>query len=655
MKTSYNKKLIPYMTQASMAYEAYIEGQFGVAASLLAQYIQQVPQDFQAHKIYGDYLTCCGDMTRALESYFNFARLGGDKNQVGEHIIRCLASLIEDISNPITISVDAIMEQCSRLGITQEFDFIHTIAQDVISKWNAIREGYSRRREIYGQRFNKQQFKRDVLFFILPLVLFQPGYPPYGVGVLAEYLRQRGYSSEMVDINLELWDALDPPHKSLWSQGHFASWRDPFQYLTGIGLALKPDFDEIARLSAEFDASIWGFSCFHINRQCVRSFIPRLKALRPDAVVILGGADCFYPNQCVLRYEPIIKQVDAFVVGEGEIALLSINEAIKEGTALDDIAGVLTPKNSKAGLFKPSIPTPAEELVGFPRYDPDYICRIPKPHTRVIATNRGCVNRCDFCYDRKAWHPFRLRPPDEIVREIKYNIENHGVTRYHLADCATNASVNYLNTLCDLFIQNQIQGIHVSTSVMISDKMTQDLYRKMYEAGFRVLYFGLESGSTKVMHAMGKQANAKSAEQNLRESHQAGLTNVIFIIVGHPAEGEEDLNETLDFIKHNKKHIDRIDMINTCFICQETPLCDKMKQKGIYLPDNWYQLGSWIDGDNHLFERQRRKEILINKARLWGLSLGEEVTPLPNSEAPRQGWKNKLLARLRKRTFWCLQ
>jgi radical SAM superfamily enzyme YgiQ (UPF0313 family) len=279
-------------------------------------------------------------------------------------------------------------------------------------------------------------------------------------------------------------------------------------------------------------------------------------------------------------------------------------------------------------------------LAGFHRFDPAYIERIPEPRMRLTSSNRGCVNQCDFCYDRIAWQKFRVRDPKDVVDEIEWNHRHYGVRHFHLVDTASNASPRHLGRLCDLLVELALP-VEIATSVMVSERMTPELYAKMFRAGFRMLYFGIESGSDSVLCEMGKRGDAGEASRNLRLSSEAGLLNCIFIIVGHPAEGEKEYQETLEFLKDNKPYIYLLHMVNQCQILPYTLLADKVEARGVQVPERWEELAAWKIGDNSLSERIRRKEELVVFARAQGIALcdGDHPQRPATPERPEAGLK----------------
>jgi hypothetical protein len=101
--------------------------------------------------------------------------------------------------------------------------------------------------------------------------------------------------------------------------------------------------------------------------------------------------------------------------------------------------------------------------------------------------------------------------------------------------------------------------------------MTPDLLAKMRRGGCRSLFYGLESGSQKVVDLMGKNFSLRDAATILRDTNKAGIAAGVFIMVGFPGETEADFEETLEFVRRNAPEIGRI----------STSLCDV--QKGSHL------------------------------------------------------------------------
>lgn len=178
--------------------------------------------------------------------------------------------------------------------------------------------------------------------------------------------------------------------------------------------------------------------------------------------------------------------------------------------------------------------------------------------------------------------------------------------------------------------------------------MTLELFKKMRRAGFKTLFFGIESGSEAVLNAMRKQGGAAGAARNLRLSHEAGIENRIFMIVGHPAEGPAEFKETLEWLRANRRYIHSIDMINTCGILLDTALARKMEAQGVAMPEGWTMFSSWTLGDNNILERIRRQNVMTEHAAELGIACGSAVNDSSLAERPKENRPRNLLASLKR-------
>jgi hypothetical protein len=82
-----------------------------------------------------------------------------------------------------------------------------------------------------------------------------------------------------------------------------------------------------------------------------------------------------------------------------------------------------------------------------------------------------------------------------------------------------------------------------------------DLLHQMRRAGCRMVLYGLESGSQRVLDRMHKGTKLSVATRILREGAQAGIWNHIFFFFGFPGETEQDARETIRFFKANRRAV----------------------------------------------------------------------------------------------------
>ncbi|MFC1697101.1 B12-binding domain-containing radical SAM protein [Nanoarchaeota archaeon] len=79
------------------------------------------------------------------------------------------------------------------------------------------------------------------------------------------------------------------------------------------------------------------------------------------------------------------------------------------------------------------------------------------------------------------------------------------------------------------------------------------------ESGLKMIMWGVESGSPRILKLMNKMTtDPKIIGKTLKDSHDAGIKNIAYIIFGFPSETKEEFIETIDFLKENDKSLDLV-------------------------------------------------------------------------------------------------
>jgi len=104
--------------------------------------------------------------------------------------------------------------------------------------------------------------------------------------------------------------------------------------------------------------------------------------------------------------------------------------------------------------------------------------------------------------------------------------------------------------------------------------------QKLYAAGLRIVLWGVESGSPRILDLMRKGTKVEENELTLRTAHQVGIKNVLYIMFGFPTETETDFMSTINFLQRNKENIDLLS-ISTFGLQQGTPIFKDPKNFGV--------------------------------------------------------------------------
>ena len=88
--------------------------------------------------------------------------------------------------------------------------------------------------------------------------------------------------------------------------------------------------------------------------------------------------------------------------------------------------------------------------------------------------------------------------------------------------------------------------------------MTDKLLVKMRQAGCVGLWYGVESGSQRILHKMKKGYNLETAKNVIHDTARNGIRVLIFMIVDFPGETPNDFRQSVDFLKQNQDYIDQV-------------------------------------------------------------------------------------------------
>ncbi len=102
----------------------------------------------------------------------------------------------------------------------------------------------------------------------------------------------------------------------------------------------------------------------------------------------------------------------------------------------------------------------------------------------------------------------------------------------------------------------------------------------LYDSGLKVVLWGVESGSDRILQLMKKGTNSKDVVGVLHQAHIAGIKNVVYIMFGFPTETEEEFLETITFLKENKECIDLISP-STFGLQKDSPMFSQLERFGI--------------------------------------------------------------------------
>ena len=206
-----------------------------------------------------------------------------------------------------------------------------------------------------------------------------------------------------------------------------------------------------------------------------------------------------------------------------------------------------------AGVQPASLRSPDSSYPGgLPDFDGLPLGRYLAPYPVLpLLTAHGCYHGdCAFCnvgYGR----PGHFKPlrSELVVEQMLALQRKYGVRHIFFADEAmTPRSMREMSALLEAHERSGGTPIHWCGCMRFEKAITQDLVESMARGGCRMILFGLETASDRMIELMDKGTKRATMSRILKESTQAGIWNHTFFFFGFPTETLEDAQDTVNFV-----------------------------------------------------------------------------------------------------------
>ncbi len=270
-------------------------------------------------------------------------------------------------------------------------------------------------------------------------------------------------------------------------------------------------------------------------------FIKILKNIYQEVPVIVFGQGSSFIT------EDYLKVADYAVFGEPEKPILEIIQR-KKG-----IYGVSYKKDNRIYINKKpnfvknldDIPYPARDLIENKVYRHAFM----KPYAMVYSS-RGCPYRCIFCTSRGYSPLFRERSIENVIGELKELYYNHKIKNFGFIDETFTIRKDRIIGICKRIIEEKLEMNWIALGRV--DRVDEETLRWMKKAGCKIIMYGIESSSQKVLDYLKKGYTIKQIIDAIKLTRKAGIETHGFFIFGSPADTEEIIRQNIKFAKRLK-------------------------------------------------------------------------------------------------------
>jgi len=234
---------------------------------------------------------------------------------------------------------------------------------------------------------------------------------------------------------------------------------------------------------------------------------------------------------------------------EGEKPVLELIKCLDNKHDLEQVSSLVYPAESgEIRINGKALPlkfneAPTQDLTGFNFQD--YLM----PETVLpIHASRGCYwKKCTFC-DHDFGQTYNVKDVDKLISEIKELQDKYGISYFEFIDEAISAP--YLKKMSEKILEAGL-NINWYCNARLESNLTKDILELARQAGLRMILWGYESGSGKIMELINKGIDVDKRLDILKAASDADVWNFAYIFFGFPTETEEDAMDTVNTVCDN--------------------------------------------------------------------------------------------------------
>ncbi len=266
-------------------------------------------------------------------------------------------------------------------------------------------------------------------------------------------------------------------------------------------------------------------------------------------LIIAGGP-------CVFNPAPMAPFMDAFVIGEGEEAVVEIARIVMDGKGKRPRRDLLGDLASLDGVYVPALherdrrirKRTVTDLDAWPFPCQPLVPLVKTIHDRVVLEiARGCTRGCRFCQAGMVWRPVRERSPETLMRMADEMLARTGYDELSLLSLSAgdySRIDSLLATLMERYYDRRVALALPSLRVETLTVNLIDAIRRVRKTSFTL---APEAGTQRLRDVINKANTDEDLLQTVRRVFTAGWQAVkLYFMIGLPGETDDDLEGIVD-------------------------------------------------------------------------------------------------------------
>lgn len=298
---------------------------------------------------------------------------------------------------------------------------------------------------------------------------------------------------------------------------------------------------------SKIDPEIVGITSDTLTFQRALEIAEIVKRVNWKIIVVVGGAHSNALPSYPLKYLCF----DISVYGEGERTVVELWARIEEGKSYEDVRGIAFRGENRVTIVTPKrelmenldeLPFPARHLFPMERYSTEAYLRTSP--TYPIGTSRGCPFSCAFCSNNVVFgRKYRFRSAENVADEIELLINKYNAKGIYFREDLFTVNEKRVIALCDEIKKRGLDFAWECESRV--DTVNEKMLTAMSEAGCRLTWFGVESGSQRILDYLNKRITLPQIRAAYKLCQRAGIRAGASFMIGVPSETMDDVQDTI--------------------------------------------------------------------------------------------------------------
>ncbi len=275
----------------------------------------------------------------------------------------------------------------------------------------------------------------------------------------------------------------------------------------------------------------------------INPFLDTVKAVKgvTSEVYVAGSHGTVRPKEMLEA-----TGVRAVIRGEPELTVLDICNNSK----LSDINGITylegeeiqnNPDQKPVNLN--DLPVPSFHLLPMEKYSYE----VMGDHFCLFEMTRGCASKCIFCLLKPYGRGVRKKDLDKLILEVEYAINNFDVRNAYFMDLEFTVLRKQVMEFCNHLIRKNYNFQWCCQTRF--DLVDDELLYHMKRAGCRLIHFGVEAGSERMLKYINKGITMEAIRSGMKKVKKAGIETACFFMMGFPGSSNQDMEDILEFAK----------------------------------------------------------------------------------------------------------